>query len=106
MTDIIDITAKLKAEEAERKIREIVKYGSITLSNHCKYERLKNRNYDIHDINLVLSKGKVLEPPEWDSEFNNWKYKIEGNSVEGDKTVVIVAFINHRELLCITIMPK
>ena len=97
---------RLTAEEAERKIREIIKLGDINLSYHCFSESMPFRKYDSLDVESVLSKGQVVQPPEYDTKYRNWKCKIEGKLADGEIVIVIAAFISHRELKCITIMPK
>lgn len=100
-----NITNKLSPEEATCEIRGIAKLGSVTLSNHILDDH-PERNYDMQDVALVLSKGKVRKPPEYDNKYDNWVYCMEGNAVEGDKATVILTILSHREILCITIKPK
>jgi len=100
-----DIINKLTAKQAEQKIREIYKLGSVIIHPHCQ-KRMKEKNYSSSDIDLLLSKGTVQEPPEYNDKFCQWRYKIKGNAVEGDKATVVVSIESHRELMCITIMPK
>ena len=102
MSDIIN---KLTAKEAEQRIRRISKLGSVLILPHCQ-EKMEERNYNSSDIDLVLSKGRVQEPPEYNEIFCQWRYKVEGNTIDGDKATVVVAIESHRELLCITIMPR
>jgi len=100
-----DIINKLTAKQAEQKIKEINKLGSVIILPHCQ-KRMKEKNYSSSDIDLLLSKGSVQEPPEYDENFCQWRYKIKGNAIEGDKATVVVSIKSHRELVCITIMPK
>jgi hypothetical protein len=102
MSDSIN---KLTAKQAEQKIRQINKLGSVIILPHC-LKRMEEKNYSSSDIDLLLSKGTVQEPPEYDDKFCQWRYKIKGNAVEGDKATVVVSIKSHRELVCITIMPK
>ena len=60
MSDIIDI---LTAKQAEEKIKEINRLGSVTILPHCK-QRMKEKSYDTPDIDLILSKGRVNKPVE------------------------------------------
>ena len=101
----INKKGQLTTKEAEEEIQGIVKYGEVTPLPHC-YQRMKERNYDIHDITYILSTGKIRDPPEYDEKHYNWMYKVEGNVIEGDKAIVVVAIASHRELVCITIKPK
>ena len=95
----------LSAEEAESQIRRIATFGSIILAYHFD-DQLYLRNYDTSDIDYLLTHGKVTEPPEYNKKFGNWKCKVEGNLIDGEKATIIVAILSHRELLCITIMDK
>ena len=98
-------TNQLLPEEATREIRGIAKVGSVIPSDHILYDH-PERNYDMQDVDQVLSNGEVREPPEYDKEYDNWVYKVEGNAVEGDKATVVVTIVSHREIFCITIKPK
>ena len=100
-----NITNELSPEEVTPKIREIARLGYITPTFHFE-KRMEKRNYDTQDVDLILSKGKVRKPPEWDSDYDEWKYAVEGNAVEGDKATVIVTIVNPDEIKCITIKPK
>ena len=100
-----NITNELSTEEATREIRGIAKLGSIILSDHILYDH-PDRNYDMQDVERVLSNGEVREPPEYDKKYDNWKYEMKGNAVEGDKATVVVTIVSHREIFCITIMNK
>jgi hypothetical protein len=100
-----DIRNILSAQEAERRIRGIVKFGYVTPLPHCRL-RMKERGYDDTDLELILSTGRIIEPPEFNTEYNNWVCIVEGNVVEGDIAVVVTAIFSHNELHCITIKPK
>lgn len=102
MTDNNNI---LTPEEAEHKIREILKYQHFTALPHCQL-RMEQRGYDYIDIERVLSKGKVKEPPEYKTKYNSWVCKVEGKVVEGDKAVVVTAIVSNKQLLCITLYSK
>ena len=101
-----DNIKKLTPNEAQTKIREIAKLGDITPTYHCLLDSMDLRSYSIHDVDLILKKGTVNEPPEYDKSYHNWKYKVEGKAIEGDKAIVITVILSYRELLAITIMPK
>ncbi len=100
-----DNIRELTPEEAQKKIRKIAKFFNIIPTDHC-YERMDDRSYSIHDIELVLQKGTVHDPPEYDEVHRSWKYNVEGKAIEGDKAVVVTVILSHHDLLAITIMPK
>jgi Domain of unknown function (DUF4258) len=97
---------RLSPEQAQEQIRSIAKFGFITPTGHCLHESMAERNYDIQDLELVLTSGFVKDEPEWDSDYANWKYKVEGKTTEGDEAVVVTVILSHNELLAITMMSK
>jgi len=103
MTD--NDTDRLDPKEAQRKINEIAKLGYITPTGHLS-ERMEERGYDFQDLEQILSLGKVKDPPEYDEKNEQWKYKVQGNVIDGEKATVIVAILSHNEILGITIMDK
>lgn len=102
---MVDNNKKLTLQEAQSKIREIAKLGSVIWTDHY-YDRTNYRNYSSQDIDFILQEGTVKEPPEYDEDHCNWKYKVEGKTIDGDRAIVITVILSYRELLAITIMPK
>lgn len=100
---MVDNNDKLSSKETLDTIRDIAQLGNVILTGHVK-RRMRERDYSIDDIVLILSKGEIIEPPEYDKEYNNWKWKVQGHAIEGDQAAVIVVILSHRELLCLTIM--
>ena len=101
-----DSNKKLTLKEAQSKIREIAKWGSVIWTDHFCYGSMNYRNYNSQDIDFILKEGTVKEPPEYDKDHCNWKYKVEGKTIDGDIAIVITVILSYRELLAITIMPK
>ena len=103
---MVDNNKKLTLQEAQSKIREITKLGSVIWTDHFSYDSMNYRNYSSQDIDFILQEGTVKEPPEYDEDYRNWKYKVEGKTIDGDIAIVITVILSYRELLAITIMPK
>ena len=103
---MVDTVNKLTAEEAEGLIRDIARFGDVIFSRHCFKDSMRNRNYDDNDLTYVLLNGQVKEPPEFSEKDGDWKYKVEGRLLDGEKTAVFVVIVDHRTLLCVTIMPN
>ena len=101
-----DSNKKLTSKEAQKKIREIAKWGSVIWTRHIFYDSMNDRNYSSQDIDFILREGTVKEPPEYDKDYCNWKYKVEGKAIDGDRAIVITVIQSYRELLAITIMHK
>jgi len=96
---------RLSAKQAERKINEIARLGFIIPTDHLT-DRMGERDYNFRDLERILSFGKVDKPPEYDEEYGQWKYKVEGKTTEGEKATVVVAIVGHNEIVGITIMDK
>ncbi len=96
---------RLTPEEAQQEIRGIAKLGWITPRPHC-WKRMNKRGFNIQDLEYLLSKCTVTDPPEFDKEFDDWKYRAKGYVIDGDRATVITIIVSHRELCCITIMDK
>ena len=54
------------------------------------------RNFTASDVLKVLSTGKLMKEREFDDTYQNWKYRIEGEDVEGEKLTLIFS-INREE---------
>ncbi len=96
---------RLSPQKAQQKIREIAKLGWITPRSHCQ-ERMKERGFDMQDLEYLLSNCMVTEAPEYDKKHDDWKYKATGYAIDGDKATVVTVIVGHREVACITIMDK
>jgi len=93
---------RLKPEEATRKIREIVRHGgTVILSRHCR-TRMLERNLTIHDLLSVLSNGNVTGPPEYSEEHHQYRYKVAGQTIDGEEAIAITVIVSHRSALIIT----
>jgi len=94
----------LPPSKATKLINEITTYADFTLelTDHCREEML-NGNFDFQDLLLILSNGKVNYPPEYDKEHKNYKYKVQGSTLDSDKAVAITVIIGSRALLVVTV---
>jgi hypothetical protein len=100
-----DNNYRLTPQEAQQTIRGIAKLGSITPLPHC-WKRMRERNFSLQDIEYLLSKCIVTDPPEYDEKDDDWKYEAKGYVIDGDRATVITLIVSHRELYCKTIMDK
>src|SRR5258708_32815348 len=94
---------KLSPAEAKRKIQLILEEGTVDFSGHCR-RRMRERGANDLDIVHVLEEGQIIREAEWDSDYENWKYRVEGADVEGEEiTVISVIFEVDLSLLNITV---
>lgn len=94
-------TTKLTEDEAEELASNVIKHGSIIITNHAKYESMPKRGYDNPDVYHILDKGKVvkIEP----GINNTWKYSFRGNDLDGDEGTIVATFVSSDKGVVITV---
>jgi len=97
-----DPTKELDDSEAIQLIREIASFGSVEYGDHLT-RRVRQRNFSLRDILYIFNNGRVTEK-EYNKKRKNWKYKIVGKDLDGDKGVVITAIISDRRIYVVTVM--
>jgi len=97
-----DSTKELSLKDVESLIRDIVEARGLVMSGHAK-ARMAERNYTIHDVHFILSHGRAISS-EFNDLANNWKYRFEGNDLEGDSGSVIIAPVTHCNAVIITVL--
>lgn len=55
------------------------------------------------DIAHCLTMGRVTREPEWNERHQEWRYRIEGEDVEGVELTLIVAFEDEETLVVVTV---
>lgn len=86
-------TVALTADEAKEKITMILDEGTVELSFHCRTESMRKRGVTMLDIVTTLKTGEIRRAPEWDDEHSNWKYRVEGEDIEGDDLTAVTLII-------------
>ena len=95
---------KLTPDEAKRKITLFLDEGTVEPSFHCRQESMRKRNVSMPDVVKALETGEVIKEPEWDDNFQNWKYRVEGVDTEGDElTAVTIIFDVNMTLFIVTV---
>lgn len=102
---MVDIYSKLSPEVAQKIIRGIATNGSIVPTYHVEFESGSDRNCNLQDVTEILKNGIVKDQPEYDKNHQNWKYRVEGKSIDGDDSIVITVILSYNELRAITIFP-
>lgn len=80
---------RLSPSEATMAIRLILEEGTVDYSGHCWNVRMPERNVSPLDIEHLLREGQVIQKAKWDSDYGNWKYRVEGTDIEGDELTAI-----------------
>lgn len=91
-------------EEAKRLVLEILRDGEIKTIRHCRLERMPERSVQMADIRYALETGEIKCAAEWDDRHNSWKYRVEGEDIDGDELIAITVILTETmRLLIITI---
>lgn len=94
----------LELDDAIKLIKIILDQGIVEVSKHCLMDSMPKRGVDIEDIVAALSNGQIIRQAEWDSIYNNWKYRVEGFDVSKEElTVITIVFSNNLSLFVITV---
>lgn len=81
------------ANEAKDKIQVILNDGMVELSVHCRRESMPKRGVTMLDVVNALRLGEIRRAPEWDDVHSNWKYRVEGEDIDGDELIAITLII-------------
>lgn len=65
--------------------------GAVIYSQHFRDE-LANDDLTTEDILTVSRSGAIVMAPEKDIKTGQWKYRIEGSTVDGRKVAVVFTF--------------
>lgn len=96
------MTEQLNPSEATTLIREIVQFGAIQTTVHCRM-RMMERVFYFQDLRSVLQNGEVKSQPEYDEKHDQYKYRVEGNTIDGDSAIAVTIIMSTRSLLVVTI---
>lgn len=92
----------LSSSEAVKRIREIVNFGNVQTTMHCR-KRMAERNFGFQDILSILLNGEIKSRPEYDPKHDRYRYRVEGPTIDGDFAVAVTVIVSVRSLLVVTI---
>ena len=94
---------RLSKADAVRALRRCMEDGIIQYLPHF-HSRCLERGIDPQDAQNVLKKGMIFGEPELDMRRNQWRYKVEGPTSEGEGLAVIVTFADENTAVVITVI--
>jgi hypothetical protein len=92
---------RLSKSDALERLRGCLEYGIVEFHDHFE-KRCRERGIDLQDAQRALQKGTIYREPELDVRFQEWRYRVEWTTPEGQAIAVIVAFPEDEETLAIT----
>ncbi len=51
----------------------------------------------------MLSNGEITDQPEYDENHDQYKYRVQGTTIDGDSAVAVTVILGFRSLLVVTI---
>jgi hypothetical protein len=92
---------RLSKSDALKRLRWCLEFGVVEFHDHFE-KRCRERAIDPQDALRVLQKGTIYREPELDLRFQEWRYRVEGTTPEGQTIAVIIAFPEDDETLALT----
>ena len=94
----------LNGDRAKTKLSRCLEESVVIYSRHFRVE-LTNDDLTMEDILLVCRSGAIVMAAEKDIKTGQWKYRIEGITVEMRRIAVVFTFRNERAVF-ITVFER
>jgi len=92
---------RLSKTDALKRLRNCLENGIVEYHDHFE-KRCRERGIDLQDAQRALQKGMIYREPELDVRFQEWRYRVEWTTPEGQAIALIIAFPEEDETLAIT----
>lgn len=92
----------LSSSEAIKRIREIANLGDVRTTGHCR-ARMAERGFGFQDLLSILLNGEIKSQPEYDEKHDQFKYRVDGSTIDGDSAVAVTVIVSARAVLVVTI---
>ncbi len=91
----------LSKSDATKRLRWCLEYGIVEYHDHFE-KRCRERGIDPQDAQRTLQKGTIYQEPELNVRFQEWRYRVEWTTPEGQAIALIITFPEDNETLAIT----
>lgn len=103
---LCDILSRMASErlsktDALKRLRNCLENGIVEYHDHFE-RRCRERGIDLQDAQRALQKGMIYREPELDVRFQEWRYRVEWTTPEGQAIALIITFQEVDETLVIT----
>lgn len=93
------LTCKRYAKsQVVKLVRKNLVNGEVVITAHFK-QRMALRKVSMQDVIYVLKTGAIFDEPELDLKINQWKYKVEGKTIDGALLAIVVALEPNKNIL-------
>jgi hypothetical protein len=92
---------RLSKSDALKRLRNSLENGIVEYHDHFE-KRCRERGIDLQDAQRALQKGIIYQDPELNVRFQEWRYRVDWTTPEGQAIALIVAFPEEDETLAIT----
>jgi hypothetical protein len=94
---------RFSKHDALQRLRTCINEDRYTLHGHF-WKRLRERKVGLLDAIHVLRHGIIYAEPEFEPRFGQWRYVVEGNTVDQVKLRVVFTFEEINDVLVLTIL--
>ena len=92
---------RLSKSDALKRLRNCLENGIVEYHAHFE-KRCRERGIDLQDAQRALQKGIIYKEPELNVRFQEWRYRVDWTTPEGQVIALIIAFPEEDETLAIT----
>lgn len=93
---------KLSPERAQELARELWEEGWPRFVGHAR-EQMESRSISDRDTDNAMMGGTITREPEWDEHHKEWRYRVDGFDIDGEKLGVAIAFEQSPRLVIVTV---
>lgn len=80
----------MTSEEAARIIKAILAGDKLLVRSEHFWERSTPRLFNVQDVNRILRRHVLDGAPRWDEMHGNWEVRLDGTTLDGRPTRVVL----------------
>jgi hypothetical protein len=95
----------LSKGQAKAQLNQCIDDGVVHYTRHFREELAKD-NLTTEDILSICKSGAIIMAPEKDIKTGDWKYRIEGITVDGDRVALVFVLKPELKAVFITVFKR
>lgn len=100
----MDAVPQLTLEEAAAVVRKLARGDEQLFRTAHFNQRLRERDYDILDVNYLLKHASIESTPAWDAEHEHHRLQLHGVTAEGRETRLVLGLRHLGDSIAVTII--